>query len=147
MKTVFSILILGFLTHSSAFAGQADRLYSELKVKEQRISLAGKDESSLDIFEKSIGGLLCTRTLPAFRRQGSLGDAKCSLSVKEINSELIYNALNVAPVNSGQVDEEGQPALGVEVLRKNSGSLVCEKRTIQAPPFRANYECYSVLPN
>lgn len=84
MKAVFSILAIGFLVHSSAFAGQSDRLYSELKVKEQRISGGTSGDRSVETFEKSIGGLLCTRTVPTFRRQGSLGEAKCSLSTTEV---------------------------------------------------------------
>jgi len=145
MKT---IILMALVTSSFAFAGQENygiggpnkasayqpaQIYSALNVEEVDANpgVAGRRRT-----EKSVGGLTCSKELPAAITLKSKISFACEIDQDNVDFAEIYKALDVKETAANK------PKVGGATIRQKSvGGLTCAKSTVAGPKMKVSYNC------
>jgi hypothetical protein len=122
-------------------------IYPALSVPEFRVVFldpeTGTPRVGTNVFETSVGGLLCRRTAPVIPNPSFDYTCYVERKISDGKAMVLFYLLNVPPVQVRYLDPEtGAPRVGVTILEKEKGGLLCQRIAAVVPDPVPRYTCY-----
>jgi hypothetical protein len=122
-------------------------IYEALAVLERRVVFSdpeiGNPIIGVDVFEKSVGGLLCRRSAPVVFEPVFTYICYIERSLTSNRAMALYSRLDAPELQVQYVDPEtGAPLVGVTILERQQGGLLCQRVAAVVPEPVPTYRCY-----
>jgi len=125
-----------------------DLIYAALDAAEWRLAFlnpdTGEPRVGVTVFEKSVGGLLCRKTVPVVLEPVPRFQCYLQLTLTNELAMTLFHMLNTGATRVAYLDAiSGRPRIGVTVLEKTTDDLICQSIAPVVLNPVPTYACYA----